>query len=78
MGAQMLTDLQHEWGMNGATEQRARGQIELTDGDDFRIGEYVIGLVEARDGGIARLAAVSAALVQAAWRGPIRLAGPMT
>jgi type VI secretion system protein len=47
-GRYMLTDLSTNGVyVNGATERVPReGQIELTDGDDFRIGEYVIRLSE--------------------------------
>src|SRR5271155_6185106 len=48
-GHYMLTDLSTNGVfVNGATERMPReGQIELTDGDDFRIGEYVIRVSES-------------------------------
>lgn len=47
-GHYMLTDLSTNGVyVNGATERMPReGQLELTDGDDFRIGEYVIRVSE--------------------------------
>jgi type VI secretion system protein len=47
-GHYMLTDLSTNGVfVNGATERMPReGQIELTDGDDFRIGEYVFRVSE--------------------------------
>ena len=47
-GRYLLTDLSTNGVfVNGAAERMAReSQIELTDGDDFRIGEYVIRVTE--------------------------------
>src|SRR5271155_5852915 len=47
-GHYMLTDLSTNGVfVNGATERMPReGQIELTDGDDFRIGEYMFRVTE--------------------------------
>ena len=48
-GRYMLTDLSTNGVyVNGAAERVPReGQIELTDGDDFRVGEYVIRVSES-------------------------------
>ena len=51
-GHYLLTDLSTNGVfVNGATERIPReSQIELTDGDDFRIGEYVIRVAETEAG----------------------------
>jgi type VI secretion system FHA domain protein len=62
--------------VNGATERVPReGQIELTDGDDFRIGEYVIRLSEGA-GQAAPFGGGHAALVQGGVARADPLAGP--
>ena len=49
-GRYLLTDLSTNGVfLNGAAERMAReSQIELTDGDEFRIGEYVVRVTETR------------------------------
>ena len=76
-GRYMLTDLSTNGVyVNGATERVPReGQIELTDGDDFRIGEYVIRLSEGA-GQAAPFGGGHAALVQGGVARADPLAGP--
>jgi len=76
-GRYMLTDLSTNGVyVNGATERVPReGQIELTDGDDFRIGEYVIRLSESA-AQAAPFGGGHAALVQGGVARGDPLAGP--